>query len=123
MGVETVYLGREANARRIADAVADHTVDAVELIVGRDSGVVPLLRQLLRALIDVGRRDVSIVLHRVHRGSPARGANPALALTRRQPFVPGKATSGGTIYDTVLRPIVIGSRATEQRIGRPSGAS
>jgi methylmalonyl-CoA mutase cobalamin-binding domain/chain len=64
MGVEAVYLGREDSARRIADAVAEQRADAVELVLGGAGGVA-LLRQLLRELIEVGRRDASIVVHRL----------------------------------------------------------
>jgi methylmalonyl-CoA mutase cobalamin-binding domain/chain len=64
MGVEAVYLGREDSARRIADAVVEQRADAVELVLDGAGGV-PLLRQLLRELIEVGRRDASIVVHRL----------------------------------------------------------
>jgi methylmalonyl-CoA mutase cobalamin-binding subunit len=64
LGVETVYLGREVDAARIAAAVAAERVDAVELCLAGGGGVW-LLRDLLRELIAIGRRDVSIVVHRV----------------------------------------------------------
>jgi methylmalonyl-CoA mutase cobalamin-binding subunit len=64
MGVHAVYLGSEDSARRIADAVAEQQADSVELVLAGAGGV-PLLRQLLRDLIDVGRRDASIVVHRL----------------------------------------------------------
>jgi methylmalonyl-CoA mutase cobalamin-binding domain/chain len=64
LGIETTYLGREESARRIAAAVADEGADAVELCLAGTGGVL-LLRELLRELSDVGRRDVSIVVHRV----------------------------------------------------------
>jgi methylmalonyl-CoA mutase cobalamin-binding subunit len=63
-GVEVSYLGHADCARRIADAVAVKRADTVELVLAGRGGV-PLLRQLLRDLIDVGRRDVSIVVHRM----------------------------------------------------------
>jgi transcription antitermination factor NusA-like protein len=50
---------------RIAAVAATQRADAVELCVGSGGGKVPLLRELLRELIRIGRRDVSIVVHRV----------------------------------------------------------
>jgi methylmalonyl-CoA mutase cobalamin-binding subunit len=64
LGIETTYLGRQESARQIALAVADLHADAVELCLG--GGGVRLLRDLLRELERIGRRDVSIVVHRVH---------------------------------------------------------
>jgi methylmalonyl-CoA mutase cobalamin-binding subunit len=63
-GVATHYLGREVDASRIAAAVVDLQADAVDLCLAGGKGV-QLLRQLLRELIEIGRRDVSIVVHRV----------------------------------------------------------
>lgn len=63
LGVETVYLGREPNARRIATVAVEQRADAVELCLAGAGGVL-LLRELLRELIQLGRRDVSIVVHR-----------------------------------------------------------
>jgi methylmalonyl-CoA mutase cobalamin-binding subunit len=63
LGIDTVYVGRAENARRIAEVVAAERADAVELcLTGR--GGIPLLRDLLRELVESGRRDVSIVVHR-----------------------------------------------------------
>jgi methylmalonyl-CoA mutase cobalamin-binding subunit len=62
--VETTYLGREESARRIATVVAEEQADAVEVCVAGGGGVL-LLRALLRELTEIGRRDVSIVVHRV----------------------------------------------------------
>jgi methylmalonyl-CoA mutase cobalamin-binding domain/chain len=62
-GVEAHYLGRQDDPRRIAAAVVEANADAVELCLGPRGGV-SLLRQLLVALTEVGRRDVSIVIHR-----------------------------------------------------------
>jgi hypothetical protein len=62
--IETTYLGRRESAREIASAIADLRADAVELCLG--GGGVRLLRDLLRELERIGRRDVSIVVHRVH---------------------------------------------------------
>jgi methylmalonyl-CoA mutase cobalamin-binding subunit len=64
LGIEAMYLGREPNARRIAAAAVDRCADAVELCLCGNGGVV-ILRDLLRELIELGRRDVSIVVHRV----------------------------------------------------------
>jgi methylmalonyl-CoA mutase cobalamin-binding subunit len=64
LGVQTVYLGREKSAQRIVAAVVKERADAVELCLARSGGV-PLLRELLRQLIQIGRRDVSIVVHRI----------------------------------------------------------
>jgi methylmalonyl-CoA mutase cobalamin-binding subunit len=64
LGVETTYLGQEENPARIAAAALDLRADAIELCLARGSGV-QLLRALLRELTGLGRRDVSIVVHRV----------------------------------------------------------
>jgi methylmalonyl-CoA mutase cobalamin-binding subunit len=61
-GVETIQLGREEDASRIAALAAEWEADAVELCVAGGRGV-PLLHQLLRELIALGRRDVRIVVH------------------------------------------------------------
>jgi methylmalonyl-CoA mutase cobalamin-binding domain/chain len=63
-GVEILYLGREASARRIAACAADACADAVEVCVA-GGGAVVLLRDLLRELKRLDRRGVSIVVHRV----------------------------------------------------------
>lgn len=63
-GVQTHYLGNESNASRIVAAVTRHQADAIDLCVAQP-GCVLLLRQLLRELMDAGRRDVSIVVHRI----------------------------------------------------------
>jgi methylmalonyl-CoA mutase cobalamin-binding domain/chain len=64
LGVETVYLGVEDDPCRIAAAVAAECADAVELCMNSGTGVL-LLRRLLGELGEVGRRDVSIVVHRM----------------------------------------------------------
>jgi methylmalonyl-CoA mutase cobalamin-binding subunit len=64
LGVQTVYLGMEESAQRIVAAVVKERADAVELCLGGSGGVL-VLRGLLRELIQIGRRDVSIVVHRV----------------------------------------------------------
>ena len=64
LDVETIYLGRESRAQRIASVVAHERADAIELCLAGAGGV-PLLRELLRELIAIGRRDVSIVIHRI----------------------------------------------------------
>jgi methylmalonyl-CoA mutase cobalamin-binding subunit len=63
LGVEAMYLGREESVRRIAAFVAQQQADAVELCLARSGGGVLLLRGLLRELTEMGRRDVSIVVH------------------------------------------------------------
>lgn len=62
--METVYLGREGNAARIAAVVVDERADAVEVCLTGGGGVM-LLRELLRELTYAGRRDVSIGVHRI----------------------------------------------------------
>jgi methylmalonyl-CoA mutase cobalamin-binding subunit len=63
VGVEATYLGRLPEARAIAEAASDRKADAIELCLGAPGAVV-LLRQLLRELARIDRRDVSIVVHR-----------------------------------------------------------
>ena len=63
-GINTLYLGRETDAVQIAAAAANADADAVEVCVA-GCGAVILLRELLHELKAVGRRDVSIVVHRV----------------------------------------------------------
>jgi methylmalonyl-CoA mutase cobalamin-binding subunit len=63
-GVEIVYLGREGSARHIAAVAADAGADAVEVCMAGGAGVV-VLRDLLRELVRLDRREVSIVVHRV----------------------------------------------------------
>jgi methylmalonyl-CoA mutase cobalamin-binding domain/chain len=75
LGVETVYLGREANARRIAAVVVEERADVVELCLAGAGGVL-LLRELLRELNQIGRRDVSIVVQRVEAGDERRRGPP-----------------------------------------------
>lgn len=58
-----MYLGREQSPPRIAAVVVEQRADAVELCLAGTGGVL-LLRELLHELIQVGRRDVSIVVHR-----------------------------------------------------------
>jgi methylmalonyl-CoA mutase cobalamin-binding subunit len=64
LGVHATYLGHQENAASIAAHAAAERADAVELCLCGPTGI-PLLRELLRELIAVGRRDVSIVVHRV----------------------------------------------------------
>jgi hypothetical protein len=64
LGIDSTYVGREHDASRIADFVLQHEADAIELVLGASGGVW-LLRELLRELIDIGRRDVRIVVHRI----------------------------------------------------------
>jgi len=63
-GINTLYLGREADAVQIAAAAANADADAVEVCVA-GCGAVVLLRQLLHELKRLERREVSIVVHRV----------------------------------------------------------
>jgi methylmalonyl-CoA mutase cobalamin-binding subunit len=69
LGIETIYLGREDSPRRIAAVAVERLADAVEICLARSTGI-QLLRELLHELIDAGRRDVSIVVHRVDDGRP-----------------------------------------------------
>ena len=64
LGVETTDAGRSECAGSIASVALDSRADAIELCLGRGMGV-RLLRDVLRELVRRGRRDVSIVVHRV----------------------------------------------------------
>jgi methylmalonyl-CoA mutase cobalamin-binding domain/chain len=64
LSVEVIYLGREEIAERIVVAVEEASADAVEVCLAGGGGV-PVIRELLRALVRAGRRDVSIVVHRI----------------------------------------------------------
>jgi methylmalonyl-CoA mutase cobalamin-binding subunit len=63
VGVEATYLGRVDDAVSVAAAVCEQGADTVEVYVAPGGGVL-VLRDLLRRLTEVGRRDVSIVVHR-----------------------------------------------------------
>jgi hypothetical protein len=63
LGVACTYMGRQERADLIAAAADEIQADAIELCLGR--GGVTLLRNLLRELTNCGRREVSIVVHRV----------------------------------------------------------
>lgn len=63
-GVETLYLGRETSARRIAASAANTCADAIEVCVA-GGGAVRLLLDLLRELKQLDRGDLPIVVHRV----------------------------------------------------------
>jgi methylmalonyl-CoA mutase cobalamin-binding domain/chain len=63
MGIETSYLGYVQDARRIASVAAEEQADSIEVCLVGGGGVL-LLRELLRELTGVGRRDVSIVVHK-----------------------------------------------------------
>lgn len=65
LGVVTIFLGNEENPDRIAAVAAEEQADSVELCFAGGGGGVLLLRALLRELTAIGRRDVSIVVHRV----------------------------------------------------------
>jgi methylmalonyl-CoA mutase cobalamin-binding subunit len=62
-GVEAVYLGRLESPRHLATATVKERATTIELCLAR-SGRVSWLRELLRELARVGRRDVSVVVHR-----------------------------------------------------------
>jgi methylmalonyl-CoA mutase cobalamin-binding subunit len=64
-GVQATYLGEEEDPRAIVAAVLYHGADGVELCLTGGRGVL-LLRDLLRALVELGRSDVSIVVHRLN---------------------------------------------------------
>lgn len=63
-GIRTKFLGREEDPRRIAEAASAEEVDTVELCLVGPGGI-PMVRDLLRELIALDRRDVTIVVHRV----------------------------------------------------------
>jgi methylmalonyl-CoA mutase cobalamin-binding subunit len=65
LGLDARYVGRADDAARIASLVTLEGADAVEVCLSPGSGAVRFLRDLLRVLIEMGRRDVSIVVHRV----------------------------------------------------------
>jgi methylmalonyl-CoA mutase cobalamin-binding subunit len=64
IGIQTSYKGRVDDPKRIAAAVRDEGADAVEICLGADGAVMVLL-ELLHQLTVVGRRDASIVVHRI----------------------------------------------------------
>jgi hypothetical protein len=64
LGLDAKYVGRAGDAARIASLVTLEGADAVEVCLPPGGGGVRLLRDLLRELIEMGRRDVSIVVHR-----------------------------------------------------------
>ena len=63
LGIEATYIGREDDPARIAAAVVSVQADAVELCLTGHCGMA-MLRDLVRELIKIGRRDVRIVVHR-----------------------------------------------------------
>jgi methylmalonyl-CoA mutase cobalamin-binding subunit len=65
LGIEAIYVGR-ADPGRIAELVVERGADAVEVCLATGGGGVLLLRNLLRELTQIGRREVSIVVHRAH---------------------------------------------------------
>jgi methylmalonyl-CoA mutase cobalamin-binding subunit len=64
LGIDPTYVGRQQEASRIAAMALEHEADTIEICL-TGSGGVHLLRRLLRELIETGRRDVRIVVHRV----------------------------------------------------------
>jgi methylmalonyl-CoA mutase cobalamin-binding domain/chain len=65
MGIETVYIGAEQSARRIATTAAEEHVDAIDVCMASGAAGITILRDLLQELERVDRRSVSIVVHRV----------------------------------------------------------
>jgi methylmalonyl-CoA mutase cobalamin-binding subunit len=63
-GVEATYVGIHEDAEPIAAAAVAARADSVEVCLRRGTGI-PILRDLLRELIRIGKREVSIVVHRV----------------------------------------------------------
>jgi methylmalonyl-CoA mutase cobalamin-binding domain/chain len=63
LGVEVRYVGRERDPKRIAAFVVDNAADSIEVCLNSTGGGHFLL-MLLRELTAVGRRHVSIVVHR-----------------------------------------------------------
>ena len=62
-GIEPIYVGRERSPAQIARTAVAEAADAVELCLG--AGGVLIIRELLRELDRIGRRDISLVLHRM----------------------------------------------------------
>lgn len=65
LGVDASYAGELDCGRHIAAAAVEAGAHSVELCLHRGGGGIALLRQLLRELDEMGRRDVSIVVHRI----------------------------------------------------------
>jgi methylmalonyl-CoA mutase cobalamin-binding subunit len=65
VGIESIHFDAEQDPLEIAAAAVREQADSIELCLPTDGRAVPLLRDLLRELIALGRRDVSIVMHRV----------------------------------------------------------
>jgi len=63
-GIQTSYAGEQSCALTIATRAAGEQADAVEICLASGARGVLLLRELLRELIELGRRDISIVVHR-----------------------------------------------------------
>jgi methylmalonyl-CoA mutase cobalamin-binding subunit len=62
-GIDVLYLGRQRCASRIAASAAATRADSVEVCMADGFGVV-VLRELLRELTRLNRREVSLVVHR-----------------------------------------------------------
>ena len=75
-------MGREHDAGRIARVAAAEGADAVEVCLDPGAGGVRLLTQLLRELIELGRRDVSIVIHRQKQSSLPAAREPSATVRR-----------------------------------------
>lgn len=63
-GFEALYVGEEQSAHRIAEIAAAENADAIELCLGTHGGV-RILRDLVRELDRLSRRQVSVVIHRI----------------------------------------------------------
>jgi methylmalonyl-CoA mutase cobalamin-binding subunit len=64
MGFDVTYMGHEMSGRSIAATAVEAGADSVEICLARSGGVL-VLRELLRELTSAGRRDTSIVVHRI----------------------------------------------------------
>jgi hypothetical protein len=65
LGVQTTTVRRETSPQGIAAAVANEHADTVELCLARGGDGVALPWSLLHELAAIGRRDVSIVVHKI----------------------------------------------------------
>jgi hypothetical protein len=64
LGIETVYLGRADEPIGLAEAIVREGADSIELWLESGAAGVCIVRELLRHLVELGRGDVSIVVHR-----------------------------------------------------------
>jgi methylmalonyl-CoA mutase cobalamin-binding subunit len=66
VGIEAIYLAPESSPRRIATAAVAEQADAIELCIATHGGGGSILRELLRELDRLDRRQVRIVVHRMN---------------------------------------------------------